>query len=158
MSAFDVARPNGYGTIVVVGGGCYGSYYVRQLRRAAHAGALSAHAVIVVDRDPQCAVAKAIAGESQAPGIPPVCVAVCDWAEYFADYLARAAADHESAHTDAIVPSPLMPHLMGEWLVGRARLAEHATAPSRTATARSRGWLSANSRVRFPRRLDFERN
>src|SRR5207248_2590013 len=27
-------RSQRYGTIVVVGGGCYGSYYVRQLRRA----------------------------------------------------------------------------------------------------------------------------
>jgi hypothetical protein len=46
-----------YGTIVVVGGGCYGSYYVRQLGRASSADALSAERVLVVDRDPACRVA-----------------------------------------------------------------------------------------------------
>lgn len=43
-----------YGTIVVVGGGCYGSYYLRQLTRAVAAGALTCDRVVVVDRDPGC--------------------------------------------------------------------------------------------------------
>ena len=46
-----------YGTIVVVGGGCYGSYYVRQLGRSRRAGRIAYEQLLVVDRDAQCAVA-----------------------------------------------------------------------------------------------------
>ncbi len=97
-----------YGTIVVVGGGCYGSYYARQLARARARDALRFARVLVVDRDPMCAVTRE-AGES-------VELRVDDWRELFDRYLAGEAAD-----TDAIVPSPLMPHLLFEWLVARAR-------------------------------------
>ena len=45
-----------FGRIVIVGGGCYGSYYVRQLGRAQRAGAAEWDELIVVDRDPGCAV------------------------------------------------------------------------------------------------------
>ena len=43
-----------YGTIVIVGGGCYGTYYLTQLRRARAAGALTFDRLIVVDRDAAC--------------------------------------------------------------------------------------------------------
>ena len=39
----------------------------------------------------------------------------------FRDYLERASARTEPV-TDAIVPSPLMPHLLYDWLLERARL------------------------------------
>jgi len=108
-----------YGTIIVVGGGCYGSYYVRQLRRAVRAGALEAQRVVVVDRDTNCAVARELA--SSAPDALRVDVLTQDWSRFFADYLAKAIEAPERHRGDAIVPSPLMPHLMGEWLVARAR-------------------------------------
>src|SRR5215210_128458 len=63
------AAGRSYGTIVVVGGGCYGSYYVRQLSRAAEAGALTWERLVVVDRDPNCRVARARA--SALAGGPP---------------------------------------------------------------------------------------
>jgi hypothetical protein len=50
--------PQSFGSIVVVGGGCYGGYYVRQLARAARAGAVHWRSLIVVDRDDDCAVAR----------------------------------------------------------------------------------------------------
>jgi len=96
-----------YGTIVVVGGGCYGSYYVRQLLRARSARALDYERVVVVDRDPACAVATQGGAE---------CV-VAEWTDFFREYLAALPADTR----DAIVPSPLMPHLLYEWLHDRAR-------------------------------------
>jgi hypothetical protein len=102
-----------YATVVVVGGGCYGSYYVGQLRRARAAGALEIARVVVVDRDAGCRLAPeldAARGES---------LVVAPWSEFFAGYLAGAVAEQSAG--DAIVPSPLMPHLMGEWLVRRAR-------------------------------------
>ncbi len=102
-----------YGDIVVVGGGCYGSYYVRQLRRARAAGALHWDRLVVVDRDPECAVAR------DAEGVSFV---ARDWTLFFNEYLAAAASRGANAvERDAIVPSPLMPHLMSHWLVARAR-------------------------------------
>jgi hypothetical protein len=96
-----------YGTIVVVGGGCYGSYYVRQLHRAREADALRWDRLLVVDHDPACAVATHGGAE---------CV-VAEWTAFFHDYLPTLAGDTR----DAIVPSPLMPHLLYEWLHDRAR-------------------------------------
>jgi hypothetical protein len=97
-----------YGTIVVVGGGCYGSYYVRQLERARAADAIRFHRILVVDRSPDCLVASL--GTSAE-------LVTKDWTDFFRDYLGGVAADTR----DAIVPSPLMPHLMYEWLLQRAR-------------------------------------
>ncbi len=112
--AVVVSVPEGtqqaYGDIIVVGGGCYGGYYVRQLRRARAAGALTWNRLIVVDRDLDCAVSKDAEG---------VTLVTREWGSFFAEYLA-AAATRDASH-DAIVPSPLMPHLMGQWVMSRAR-------------------------------------
>jgi hypothetical protein len=105
-----LAGPQRFGRIVIVGGGCYGGYYVRQLRRAVAAGAVECRRVVVVDRDPQCAVASDV-----QPGDPLVEVVVAEWREYFARTLGASASD------DAIVPSPLMPHLLRDWLMDEAR-------------------------------------
>src|SRR5256885_369782 len=55
-----------FGTIVVVGGGCYGSYYVRQLGRAAAAGAADWDQLVVVDRDAACPFALPAGQRSRA--------------------------------------------------------------------------------------------
>lgn len=115
MSADDTERQR-YGRIVIVGGGCYGSYYVRQLGRAIRAGAIEARELLVVDRDPECAVAR----ERDSHAVP-VRIDSRDWTSFFDDYLSRAADDPASVAGDAIVPSPLMPHLMADWLVNRAK-------------------------------------
>lgn len=120
MSAADDVAPQRYGAIVIVGGGCYGSYYVRQLQRAARARALVARELVVVDRDANCQVASSIASGDMLAAIPTR-VVVRDWREFFTEYLGAAASDPAHCRDDAIVPSPLMPHLMGEWLVQRAR-------------------------------------
>ncbi|HEY4216991.1 MAG TPA: hypothetical protein VGM67_07635 [Gemmatimonadaceae bacterium] len=111
-----------YGTIVVVGGGCYGSYYVRQLHRAAAASALDTREIVVVDRDANCQVARDLEANVYAANTaPPTRVIVADWRDYFEQYLTGAAAEPDAHKRDAIVPSPLMPHLMAEWLVRRVR-------------------------------------
>ncbi len=126
-----------YGTIVVVGGGCYGSYYVQQLERASAANALRYERLLVVDRDPDCRVAMTNA-KNRDEGIPPQSqygpqtlinkhrtpapsIVVSDWTSFFDLYFAESAAALEASESDAIVPSPLMPHLMYEWLVRSAR-------------------------------------
>jgi hypothetical protein len=102
-----------YATIVVVGGGCYGTYYVRQLLRARDARALSFDRVLVVDRNEDCQVASTAGGESS------VTIVKREWEPFFDEYLS-AGAREGSAEADAIVPSPLMPHLMFDWLIRRA--------------------------------------
>jgi hypothetical protein len=111
-----------FGRIVVVGGGCYGGYYVRQLARAERAGAVRWRELSVVDRDPSCAVGRLSSAER--PGRLQVVSA--DWREFFTSYLAETSSDPRHVE-DAIVPSPLMPHLMADWLVERA----HARWPGR---------------------------
>jgi len=164
--------PQRYGTIVVVGGGCYGAYYVRQLGRAARAGAIVAERVLVVDRDPACRVARdgweaqpgeqggvppleaatrgassraargasaddaAVAASLGGPPperhvgagalpaqhpLPALVIETADWRDFFPAWLGSAAGRAARDGEDAIVPSPLMPHLMYEWLLGRAR-------------------------------------
>lgn len=112
-----------FGTIVVVGGGCYGAYYVRQLGRAAAAGAVSWDRLLVVDRDPQCRVnVERSDPAARWPESAPRCeVATSDWTAFFDGYLSAASNDPRSTSADAIVPSPLMPHLMYDWLLDRAR-------------------------------------
>jgi hypothetical protein len=110
-----------YGSIVIVGGGCYGSYYVRQLGRARAAGALNWSSVLVVDRDPGCKVARELA--AGAVTTSGVSVVAAEWTSFFNDYLGAACRDPKGTARDAIVPSPLMPHLMYEWLLSRARAA-----------------------------------
>src|SRR5882757_1056222 len=87
----DVQR---YGTVVVVGGGCYGSYYVRQLGRAARAGALVAERVLVVDRDPECRVA--VERESNTN----VEIVSSEWTSFFDSYLGAAAAHGDAERGD----------------------------------------------------------
>ena len=101
-------------SIIVVGGGCYGSYYVRQLRRARDAGALAYDRVVVVDRNPDCQVARGPSRDGD------VLILQADWESFFDDYLGTSAGK-AGPNADAIVPSPLMPHLMFDWLMRRAR-------------------------------------
>ncbi|MES2179564.1 MAG: hypothetical protein V4550_17020 [Gemmatimonadota bacterium] len=109
-------EPQHFGAIIIVGGGCYGSYYVRQLARAHAAGAAIWAELIVVDHDPRCRVAN-LPDDERPPGLR---VEVSTWAAFFAKYLGeRAAQIGESA--DAVVPSPLMPHLFADWIGARAR-------------------------------------
>ena len=105
------------GQIVVVGGGCYGSYYVRQLARAFAAGAITWSRLIVVDRDPDCSVGRL--PETERP--PNLRLEIAEWAQYFSHFLGVASERPDEATRDTIVPSPLMPHLMAEWLLLRAR-------------------------------------
>ena len=89
MSGGDGDSPLRYETIIIVGGGCYGGYYVRQLHRAARAGALVAESILVVDRDADCAVAQSLRELLDTP--IPTSVRVADWRDFFPAYLTTAA-------------------------------------------------------------------
>ena len=112
MSASGLA--SAYASVVIVGGGCYGTYYVRQLLRARTAGRIAFDRLVVVDRNADCQVARAWAHEAG------VVLEQSEWGAFFDRYLS-AAGIGELPSRDAIVPSPLMPHLMFDWLMRRAR-------------------------------------
>ena len=94
--------------IAIIGGGCYGTFYARQLERARERGAVRYGRLLVVDRDAACQAAREL-GER-----PDRRLVVSDWGDFLDDWLA-------APRDGAIVPSPLMPHLMCEWLLRRAR-------------------------------------
>ena len=102
--------------VVVIGGGCYGSWYTQQLTRAMRRGALAVADIVVVDRDRACRVGQALAADAYA-GMP-VRLDTREWAAYLVDWLASGP---EALEGHAMVPSPLMPHLCLDWLVARAR-------------------------------------
>ena len=105
-------RVNAFGDIIVVGGGCYGTFYVRQLLRARSRGAACWRRVMAVDRNPDCQLAReGLVGEE-------VELREAEWGAFFDDYLEDARSGDPP---DSIVPSPLMPHLVYEWLLRTAR-------------------------------------
>lgn len=102
--------------VVVIGGGCYGSWYTQQLARALAREALAVRDIVVVDRDPACQVARRLA--EAAYGSAPIRLVVSTWDDYLAGWL---QGDADALCRDAMVPSPLMPHLCLDWLIARAR-------------------------------------
>ena len=83
--------------VVVVGGGCYGTFYAGQLLRARERGAADWRRLLIVDRDPRCRAAGDI---RQAPATELV---VAEWGAFFDEYFAGASAQ-DPACPDAIVP------------------------------------------------------
>src|SRR5687768_15577495 len=115
-SRATVPAPLHFGRIVVIGGGCYGSWYVQQLSRSFTRGALTCGEVIVVDRNEHPpARDRADHGDF---GALPLAFARATWSDFIAAWLAEG---EQRVANDALVPSPLMPHLLLEWLLDRAR-------------------------------------
>ena len=98
--------------VVIVGGGCYGTFYAGQLDRARERGKAVYRRLLIVDRDPQCRFVREIGTASDRE------LVTADWDSFFDQYLQHAAEAYR--RSNAIVPSPLMPHLMYRWLVRRA--------------------------------------
>jgi hypothetical protein len=101
--------------VAIVGGGCYGTFYAGQMIRARERGKAGFRRLLVVDRDPRCRFTAEIGTAADRE------LVIADWGEFFDRWLDRPPADASGAPGDAIVPSPLMPHLMYQWLVRRAR-------------------------------------
>lgn len=110
--------------VVIVGGGCYGTFYTGQLAKAKEKKKASYRRVMVVDRNPDCRARKEFAAG------PDLVFVTADWSSFFDDYLGSVQSTADGSPGDFIVPSPHMPHLMFEWLVRRAR----ARWPTRAIT------------------------
>lgn len=103
------AMPRRVSAVVVLGGSEWGTYTVRQLLRAASAGRLEAEQIVVVDRDPACAIGAA--GEPRATsGTPRVTLEVAQWSDWLDRRLPDLPID---AH---LVPYHWAPHLFFDWL------------------------------------------
>ena len=101
--------------VIIVGGGCYGTFYAKQLAKARERGKARFRRVIVVDRNAACR-ARSELGEA-----PDRAFVTHDWSEFFHDFLGRAGVPQAGDPRDYIVPSPHMPHLMFQWVLARAR-------------------------------------
>jgi hypothetical protein len=111
----DTSDKVAFRDVVIVGGGCYGTFYAGQLERARARGKAAYRRLLIVDRNPACQMARELGADDTRR------LVIQDWGEFFDRYLADVVAPAPGEPTDAIVPSPLMPHLMYEWLVRRAR-------------------------------------
>jgi hypothetical protein len=137
-----VTAPARLRDIVVVGGGCYGSFYAAQLAKARERGKATYRRVIVVDRDPACRAARDLADTDRE-----LCVA--EWSDFLTDFLPGAHDD------DYLVPSPHMPHLLYGWLLGRARARwpgraiDTVPVPGELGTAYDRAAADATRYVSF---------
>ncbi|HJR17041.1 MAG TPA: hypothetical protein VJ808_09330 [Gemmatimonadales bacterium] len=116
MSTVDDASDSiEFRDIVIVGGGCYGSFYAGQLERARARDRVTYRQLLIVDRDADCQLARESNNDDTRR------LVVQEWGDFFDDYLTTVEVSEGGGPPDAIVPSPLMPHLMYEWLVRRAR-------------------------------------
>ncbi len=97
--------------VAIVGGGCYGTFYAGQLIQARERGKADYRRLLVIDRDPQCRFVRELGSGDDRE------LVVEDWDRFFDHWLSRV----DDGAGDAIVPSPLMPHLMFNWLSRRAR-------------------------------------
>lgn len=122
-----------YGDIVIIGGGCYGSYYVRQLQRGAAAGAIAWDRLLVVDRNPRCAVVDSPPAVEHTPGWATVECVAAEWDDFLDGWL--PVPERGDGRPHAIVPSPLMPHLFYDYLVRRVQ----ARWPDRAVTREGPG-------------------
>jgi hypothetical protein len=98
----------------VVGGGCYGTFYASQLAKAQARGKTEYRTVIVVDRRADCQAKRELGETADRRFV------TAEWTTFFDEFL-RPSGPSAHPPDDFIVPSPLMPHLMFEWVLRRAR-------------------------------------
>lgn len=108
------AGPVRFRDVVIVGGGCYGTFYARQLTLAREKGKAEFERLLIVDRDPHCQFTRDVGAADDRQ------LVAADWTAFFDQYLAERETLPPAGREDVIVPSPLMPHLMYQWLQRRA--------------------------------------
>src|SRR5690606_31214973 len=137
------------GQVAIIGGGCYGSFYLRQLVRAAADGALSWREILVVDADAECAAGELV-------GDVRNCRLVVErWDHFLNGWL---DADHRDP-SDRIVPSPLMPHVTAEWIARQAQQRwprqSVALVPAEPEVGTPFDWLGPEDGVRYVSHADW---
>jgi hypothetical protein len=101
--------------VLVVGGGCYGTFYANQLAKAKARGKVEYRSVILVDRDATCRARRELGEAADRTFV------TSEWGEFFDRYFFTVQSAAAGQPGDAVVPSPHMSHLMFEWLVRRTQ-------------------------------------
>lgn len=101
--------------VIVIGGGCYGTFYATQLAKAKRRSKATYRRVVVVDRNPRCLAA------AELPATGDREIVTAEWQAFFDRYLEEPRSPGEPGERDVIVPAPHMPHVMFEWILRRAR-------------------------------------
>lgn len=91
---------------VIIGGGCYGTYFVDQLREARSRDKLDWSRLAVLDRDADCAVARA--------GHDDVDVIAAEWTTFGPTVF----SEPDLWLKGQLVPAPIAPHILMHWLSG----------------------------------------
>lgn len=105
------------GDVAIIGGGCYGTFYAGQLAEARDRGKVEFRRVVVVDRNADCQAAR------ELPPRPDRELVIEEWDRFLDGFIEGPRSGGRASRRapplsadDAIVPSPLMPHLMAAWL------------------------------------------
>jgi hypothetical protein len=111
--------------LIVIGGGCYGRLHATRLLAAKDRGRIAFERLVVVDRSSLHAAREAVGDR------PDVTYVTADWDAFLATHLADAA----STRDDHLVPAPLAPHLLANWLERALRedLPQRTVAPERVS-------------------------
>jgi hypothetical protein len=101
---------------IVLGGGCFGSFYVRQLLRGADR--LGVGSIHVVDRDENCRVRR------EYGDVARVVYHIQDWKQFLFPYFDRALSRRLGGEEvqDRYVPPTFAPHVLMELFIEKARL------------------------------------
>jgi len=92
---------------VIFGGGCYGTFYARQLLRAQKAGALAVDDILVVDHGERPHAADLLTDSA------PLQIVRADWSDFLDAYLDGKIVSED----EHVVPPPFTPHLAFGWLL-----------------------------------------
>lgn len=100
---------------IILGGGCFGTFYVRQLLRGAER--LGVGTIHLVDHDPECKVRREF-GEAG-----PIRYHIQDWKEFLFPYFDRCLQRMEKGEEieDRYVPPTFAPHVLMELFIEKAR-------------------------------------
>jgi hypothetical protein len=99
---------------VILGGGCFGAFYVRQLLRGAER--IGVGTVHVVDKDPECRVRRDFGDRV------PIEYHIQDWKDFLLPYFGRCLARREAGEpvTDHYIPPTFAPHILMELFIEQA--------------------------------------
>ncbi|HEX5038402.1 MAG TPA: hypothetical protein VFX30_14700 [bacterium] len=99
---------------ILLGGGCFGSFYARQLLRGADR--LGVGTIHVVDKDPECRV------RSDFGDAARIAYHIQDWKDFLIPYFETCIARREAGETvtDQYVPPTFAPHILMELFIEEA--------------------------------------
>ncbi len=90
--------------IIVIGGGCYGTFQTRRLLKAIDAGRIGADArIVIIDRNGSPPAKAEFSGDSR------VVFAKSDWSSFLTSYFLEYAGND-----DQLIPAHIAPHLLFE--------------------------------------------